>query len=168
MMGKGVFITGTDTGIGKTWFTISLMEALKDEGHQVSGMKPIAAGAGRIDGRLVNEDARLIMQHCSKPTNYELINPFVYELPIAPHIAASQQDGCIGLDQIISCYERLASDSEKVVVEGVGGWRVPISDKISAVDLVRELDLGVIMVVGIRLGCINHALLTAEAIRLMV
>jgi dethiobiotin synthetase len=164
-MNNGVFITGTDTGVGKTRFTIVLMEALKKLGHQVAGMKPIASGAILNGGRLMNEDASLIMHHCSTPTDYELINPVVFELPVAPHIAASQKKELIDLEQIIASYDRLASHTEKVVVEGIGGWRVPISTKISMVDLVRVLDLPVIMVVGLRLGCINHAILTAEAIR---
>jgi dethiobiotin synthetase len=165
MIEKGVFITGTDTGVGKTWFTVTLMEALKKQGHQTAGMKPIACGANYINGKLMNDDATLIMQHCSQPTDYELINPVVLELPVAPNIAASCVNKTIDLDQIVASYHRLAANSEKVVVEGIGGWRVPISNKISTVDLVRELSLPVIMVVGVRLGCISHALLTAEAIR---
>lgn len=164
-MFKGVFITGTDTGVGKTWFTVILMEALKKQGHQVAGMKPIASGAILDDGSLINEDARLIMHHCSKVTRYDLINPVVFEPPVAPHIAATQKKEIIDLDQIVSSYDQLALNSKIVIVEGIGGWRVPISDKTSMVDLVRMLDLPVIMVVGIRLGCINHAILSAEAIR---
>ena len=164
-MANGIFITGTDTGIGKTWFTVSLMEALKRQGHQVAGMKPIASGAILNNGRLMNEDASLIMHHCSEAISYDLINPVVFELPVAPHIAASQKDEIIDLDQIVASYDQLASNGRSVVVEGIGGWRVPISDKTSMVDLVRVLDLPVIMVVGIKLGCINHAILTAEAIR---
>lgn len=164
-MGNGIFITGTDTGVGKTWFTVTLMEALKKQGHQVAGMKPIASGAKLNDGRLINEDAMLIMHHCSEATNYELINPVVFELPVAPHIAASQKNEIIDLDQIIASYDQLASNSGSVIVEGIGGWRVPITGKTSLVDLVRVLDLPVIMVVGLRPGCINHAILTAEAIR---
>jgi len=164
-MANGIFITGTDTGVGKTWFTVTLMEALKKQGHQVAGMKPIASGAILDDGRLMNEDASLIMHHCSEATNYELINPVVFESAVAPHIAVSKKKEIIDLDQIVASYDQLASNSESVIVEGIGGWRVPISDKISIVDLVRALNLPVIMVVGIRLGCINHAILTAEAIR---
>ncbi len=164
-MSKGVFITGTDTGIGKTRFTLALMEKLKKQGYRVSGMKPIASGATKNNGKLVNEDAKLIMEHCSEPTDYELINPVVFELPVSPNIAANQKKEIIDLDQIISCYRQLASGCEKIIVEGIGGWRVPVSDKLSLVDLVRALDLPVILVVGLRLGCINHAILTAEAIR---
>jgi dethiobiotin synthetase len=164
-MFKGIFITGTDTGIGKTRFTLALMKALKNQGHKVLGMKPLASGATFKRGKLINEDAELIMQHGSKPMDYELINPAVFELAVAPHIAASKKNEKIDLNQIIDCYSQLASNSEVVIVEGAGGWRVPLSDELSLVDLVRSLELPIIMVVGFKLGCINHALLTAEAIR---
>jgi len=163
-MSKGIFITGTDTGIGKTRFTLSLMEALKKHGRQVSGMKPIASGATMNRGKLINQDAELIMQHCSKPTDYKLINPAVFELPVSPHIAADKKNEKIDLDQIVACYKKLESNCDNIVVEGVGGWRVPISQDLSLVDLVRALDLSVILVVGLKLGCINHGILTSEAI----
>jgi dethiobiotin synthetase len=164
-MTSGIFITGTDTGVGKTRFTVALMEALKKQGHKTAGMKPVACGAVFNNGKLMNDDANLIMQYCSEQTNYELINPVVFESPVAPNIAANQKNETISLKQIVSSYKQLASSYGYVVVEGIGGWRVPISDKLSTVDLVRELSLPVVMVVGMRLGCINHAILTAEAIR---
>jgi len=158
------FITGTDTGVGKTWFTVALMAALKRRGLNVMGMKPIATGAEKIKDKLINEDAKLIMQNCSQTVSYDLINPFVFELPSAPHIAAKHEGAVIGLDQIIKNYHLLKSMCDVLVVEGVGGWRVPVTDEHSLVDLVNKLDLSVILVVGMRLGCINHAILTAEAI----
>lgn len=164
-MPKGIFITGTDTGVGKTWFTVALMEALKAQGHRVVGMKPIASGATLVEGQLINEDAQLIMEHSSVPVSYGLINPVVFEPPVAPHIAAQQKKQLISLDHIIDSYNQLSSSADLVVVEGVGGWRVPISNDAYLVDIVRSLNLPVIMVVGIRLGCINHAILTAESIR---
>jgi len=164
-MSKGVFITGTDTGIGKTWFTLALMGELKKQGQKVSGMKPIASGALLTEGKLENEDACQIMEHCSAPTEYELINPFVFELPVSPHIAADQAGKKIKFQEITSCYKKLASQCDNIIVEGVGGWRVPISEDKSIVDLVRVLELPVILVVGLKLGCINHAILTAEAIK---
>jgi dethiobiotin synthetase len=163
-MDKGVFITGTDTGIGKTWFTVALMEALKKQGHLVSGMKPIASGASLNDGSLRNEDANMIMRHSSQDLDYDLINPVVFELPVAPHIAAGLNKKTIDVDKIVECYKQITMDCERIVVEGVGGWRVPVSPEVSTVDLVRRLNLPVIIVVGIKLGCINHALLSAEAI----
>jgi dethiobiotin synthetase len=164
-MSKNVFITGTDTGIGKTRFTLTLMEALKNQGYQVLGMKPVASGAAFKNGKLINEDAELIMQHGSKHMDYELINPAVFELAVAPHVASRKKNEKIDLNQIIDCYKELASNGEVVIVEGIGGWRVPLSNKLSLVDLVRSLEIPVILVVGFKLGCINHALLTAEAIR---
>ena len=164
-MNKGVFITGTDTGVGKTWFTLALIEALKEQGRKTYGMKPVASGGSFINGKLMNDDARLILQHCSEPVNYELINPYVFEQPVSPNFAAREEGVFVELDQIAASYNQLASVCDNIIVEGIGGWRVPISDKIRTVDLVRELGIPVILVVGLRLGCINHAILTAEAIR---
>jgi len=164
-MSKGVFITGTDTGVGKTWFTLALMQAFKKRGYKTNGMKPVASGGSYVNGKLMNNDARLIMQHCDEPVNYEHINPFVFEAPVSPNFAARNAGEIVELDQIVASYNRLASASDNIIVEGIGGWRVPISDKIRTADLVRELGIPVILVVGLRLGCINHAILTAEAIR---
>lgn len=164
-MSKGVFITGTDTGIGKTWFTITLMHALKLQNRRTLGMKPIASGAELIDGRLINDDARLILDYCSEPIAYDLINPVIFEAPIAPGFASELEQNPIDMNEIDSAYKKLLSKCENIVVEGAGGWRVPLSKTMTTVDLVRQLDLPVILVVGLRLGCVNHALLTAEAIR---
>tara|TARA_R110002072_G_scaffold21902_6_gene77221 strand:+ start:13840 stop:14529 length:690 start_codon:yes stop_codon:yes gene_type:complete len=164
-MANGIFVTGTDTGVGKTWFTLALMEALKQQGSKTSGMKPVASGGSYIAGKLVNEDARSILYHCSDPASYEHVNPFVFEQPVAPSFAAKQADETVKLDRIVASYKQLASVCDNIVVEGIGGWRVPLSDRIGTVDLVRELELPVVLVVGLRLGCINHALLTAEAIK---
>jgi len=158
------FITGTDTGVGKTWFTVALMAALKRRGLNVMGMKPIATGAEKIKDRLINEDAKLIMQNCSQKVSYNLINPFVFESPITPHVAAKHEGVVIELDQITKNYHLLKSMCDVLVVEGVGGWRVPVTNEHSLTDLVSKLNLSVILVVGMRLGCINHAILTAEAI----
>lgn len=164
-MAKGVFITGTDTGVGKTWFTLALMQAFKKRGYKTNGMKPVATGGSYINGKLMNDDARLIFQHCDEPVNYEHINPFVFEAPVSPNFAARNAGEIVELDQIVANYNQLASACDIVAVEGIGGWRVPLSDKIGTADLVRELELPVILVVGLRLGCINHAILTAEAIK---
>ena len=163
-MATGVFITGTDTGVGKTWFTIALMEELKKQGLNIAGMKPVASGAALINDKLINEDANLIQAHCSATIDYELINPYVFEPPVAPHIAAEKSNQHVNIDRIIQCYSSLLANSDLVVVEGVGGWRVPLSGRIATVDLVKALALPVILVVGIRLGCINHALLTEQSI----
>jgi dethiobiotin synthetase len=164
-MAKGVFITGTDTGVGKTCFTLALMQTLKKQDRHIAGMKPVASGAKRINGLLMNEDARLIKEHCSHSVAYELINPVVYELPVAPVFAAGNDKETTDFDEVFASYNRLASEFDNIIVEGVGGWRAPLSDRLGTVDLVRELALPVILVVGLRLGCLNHALLTAEVIR---
>ena len=165
MNSQGYFITGTDTGIGKTRFTLALMTRLQAQGKSVMGMKPVASGCRDRGAGLRSDDALQIMQQASHAQDYATVNPYAFVPPIAPHIAADKAGIKIDLDQIISAYTTLQSQSDVVVVEGIGGWRVPISDKTSMVDLVRVLDLPVVMVVGIRLGCINHAILTAEAIR---
>ena len=138
------FITGTDTGVGKTWFTVAFMTALKRRGLNVMGMKPIATGAEKIKDKLINKDAELIMQNCSQTVSYDLINPFVFELPSAPHVAAKHEGVVIDLDQIIKNYYLLKSMCDALVVEGVGGWRVPVTDKYSLADLVSKLNLSVI------------------------
>ncbi len=163
-MAKGLFITGTDTGVGKTYCTLALMTLLKRNGFRVAGMKPIATGAEQADDGLVNEDALMIKAHCSGDTDYELINPIVFETPCAPHIAAIRENKVIDLDDVKNAYLSLASCNDIIIVEGIGGWRVPFTDALSLADMVRYLGLPVIMVVGLRLGCINHALLTAEVI----
>lgn len=163
-MVNGFFITGTDTAIGKTWVTLSLISALKKKAYDVVGMKPIATGAAYQDGKLVNDDARLIMANCSKPVAYELVNPFVFELAGAPAIAARHAQKTIEIAQISACFERLTAHGEMIIVEGIGGWRVSLSASTFLVEIVQALRLPVILVVGIRLGCINHAVLTAEAI----
>ena len=165
MTAKGFFIAGTDTGIGKTCVTVALMEEFKKQGYKVAGMKPIASGADKKNDCLRNEDAELIQQACSESIDYELINPVVFELPVSPHIAAKQMNQAIDLEEIEGCYQQLASNNDLVIVEGVGGWRVPISNEQSMADLAKNLGLPVILVVGFRLGCISHAILTADAIR---
>ena len=158
------FITGTDTEVGKTWLTVSLMTALKKRGHKVMGMKPFATGAKMTKKGLINEDAKLIIKHCSKTTSYELVNPFVCNLAAAPTIAAEKEKVAVDLDQIIKNYNALTCISDVLIMEGIGGWRVPITGKYHVSELVKRLNLPVILVVGVRLGCINHAILTAESI----
>ena len=165
MGNKGVFITGTDTGIGKTWATQAVMYALKSRGLSVSGMKPVASGGTEAGNSLKNDDALLIQAQCSTEQPYEWVNPYVFAEPVAPHIAAQITGVNIDIRLITRAYNNIAGRSDFVVVEGVGGWRVPLSDQLSTNDMVRALDLPVLLVVGLRLGCINHALLTAESIR---
>lgn len=161
---KGVFITGTDTDCGKTEIALALMEALQRRGLSVAGMKPIASGCERTPDGLRNEDARRLQSQGSRALPYELINPYAFEPPIAPHIAAGQSGVEIELDVIRTGAERLAKESDYLVVEGVGGWRVPLGPSLMVCDIPLSLDLPVILVCGIRLGCINHSLLTAEGV----
>lgn len=161
---KGLFITGTDTGVGKTYVTVRLMRELQGLGACVVGMKPVATGAFREGGRLVNEDA-LALQHAgSVVVPYEWINPFVFEPPVSPHIAARLAGQEIDLARISEVFGRLAESADLVLVEGVGGWQVPLGEDLYLSGMARALDLPVVLVVGLRLGCLNHALLTSAAI----
>ena len=162
---QGYFVSGTDTGVGKTWITLGLMGALKNRFFTVAGMKPVASGCELTSAGLRNEDARLIQVQCSAMPRYEQVNPYAFEPGIAPHVAAAMAGIHIDLERIADCYRELARSVNTVVVEGVGGWRVPLNETQTLRDLVALLQLPVILVVGIRLGCINHALLTAETIR---
>jgi dethiobiotin synthetase len=162
---KGIFITGTDTGCGKTEITLALMHRLQAQGASVLGMKPVASGALATAQGLRNEDALRIQGQCSQKIAYEWVNPFAYEPPIAPHLAAAAADRPIEFQAIVEGYARLSGMTERIIVEGVGGWSVPLHGADTVGDLVCRLDLPVILVVGMRLGCINHALLTEAAIR---
>ncbi|MCU7853236.1 MAG: dethiobiotin synthase [Candidatus Thiodiazotropha sp. (ex Monitilora ramsayi)] len=164
-MARGLFITGTDTGCGKTEITLGLMHWLQCQGLTVMGMKPVASGAVRTPEGLRNDDAERIQSQCSKEVPYEWVNPFAYESPIAPHLAAESAERPINLQTIVEYYKRLSDMADWVLVEGVGGWCVPLDGKSTVADLVRLLDLPVILVVGMRLGCINHALLTEAHIQ---
>ena len=165
MSARGVFVTGTDTGIGKTWASCALIAALRARGLRTTGMKPIASGCARAPQGLRNEDAEALIGASDPAADYADCNPFAFAAPIAPHIAARDGGVEIHLDPIVSAYARLAGRADRVVVEGVGGWMVPCSDTLVLADLVRTLDIPVILVVGLRLGCINHSLLSVRAIR---
>ena len=159
-----VFITGTDTGIGKSLVAASLLRALQAQGLRALGMKPIASGCTMTTQGLRNDDAELLRTHGSGAPDYALVNPYALPEAIAPHLAAAHAGVAIRLDPIIAAFAALSTMSQCVVVEGVGGWAVPLSDTLMQADLVRALRLPVILVVGLRLGCINHALLSARAI----
>ncbi|HEX7635629.1 MAG TPA: dethiobiotin synthase [Noviherbaspirillum sp.] len=158
------FVTGTDTEVGKTLTSGTLLYALTQQGLRAAGMKPVAAGACLIDGVWRNEDADALAAAGNVPLPAELTTPYLLREAAAPHIAARQQGVAIDLMHIRDCYDRIAAAADAVVVEGVGGFRVPLSDAFDSADLAQQLGLPVIMVVGLRLGCLNHALLTAEAI----
>jgi len=160
----GYFITGTDTGVGKTAVTLGLMARLQAQGKTVAAMKPVASGCEHSTAGLVNDDALQLQRQSSVVLPYALVNPYAFEPPIAPHIAAARVGVTIAIDTIRSAFDEIAGTADCVLVEGVGGWQVPLNDDETLVDLARALDLEVILVVGIRLGCLNHAMLTAESI----
>lgn len=161
---KGIFVTGTDTEVGKTFVSCALLAMLKRQGVKAAAMKPVASGAEEVDGRWCNDDARRLQAAAGMNADLSLINPCVFPDPVAPHIAAARAGVTIDFARIRQCFSRLQEDADFVLVEGVGGWLVPLNERQSVADLARELDLPVLLVVGMRLGCINHALLTAQAI----
>ena len=162
---SGYFITGTDTGVGKTHFAVAMINALKARGKTVAGMKPVAAGCEITKYGLRNDDAIKLQQASSIELPYELVNPYAFEPAIAPHIAAQETNVVIDLAHIKNCYEKIAAKADVVIVEGAGGWLVPLSETATMADIALELQLPVILVVGMRLGCLNHALLTADSIQ---
>lgn len=158
------FVTGTDTGIGKTLVSSALLHALVQQGVRAAGMKPIAAGTELRGEVWHNDDADCLAAAANVVLPIELATPYLLREAAAPHIAAGLENIQIDLPHILSCYNRICEKADAVVVEGVGGFRVPLSDQCDTADLAQQLGLPVIMVVGLRLGCLNHALLTAEAI----
>jgi len=162
---KGYFVTGTDTGIGKTRVSAGLLKALSNAGMKSAGMKPVASGAEQTPHGLRNEDALALMAAASLKKPYAVVNPYCFAPPVAPHLAAREAQVEIEMDPIRAAYAELCRGADAVVVEGVGGWQVPLSAGLEVPDLTREFDLPVLLVVGMRLGCLNHALLTARAIR---
>lgn len=162
---SGVFVTGTDTGVGKTLVACALLHAFAARGLRAAGMKPVAAGARRCSGgQLKIDDVELLRRASSVAVPDRLINVYSFEPPIAPHIAARSAGRAIELAAIERAYLRLAHQADVVVVEGVGGFCVPLNEREDAGDLAVLLRMPVVMVVGMRLGCLNHALLTAAAI----
>ncbi len=155
------FVTGTDTGVGKTLVSCALLHAFAARGKRVAGFKPVAAGCG-ADGS--NEDAQALLAASTVALRYEEVNPYCLPLPIAPHLAARFDGRCIELPHIVDGYRALESRVDEVIVEGAGGFLVPLNDQQDGADLARVLGLPVIVVVGMRLGCLNHALLTVHAI----
>jgi dethiobiotin synthetase len=161
---RGIFVTGTDTGVGKTLVSTALLRALKSRGLKVAGMKPVASGCEPTPEGLRNEDALALRREQSVPFPYDVVNPFAFAPAIAPHIAAAQAGIAIDLGRIVAAFELLQARSDMVIVEGAGGWLAPISDAAGMQELAGALRIPVLLVVGLRLGCLNHALLTARAI----
>ncbi|HEX8785431.1 MAG TPA: dethiobiotin synthase [Telluria sp.] len=159
------FVTGTDTEIGKTLISSAILHKLVQHGQRACGMKPIAAGAEPgADGELHNEDADMLRAAGNVHLPQRVTTPFMLREPCAPHIAAALENVCIEPVAIMTAYAEILTASDATVVEGVGGFCVPFTDSFDSADLAVQLGLPVILVVGMRLGCINHATLTAEAI----
>lgn len=159
------FVTGTDTGVGKTLVSAALLHALAAHYPRVVGMKPVAAGTTLMDGLQVNDDVQALRAASSCRVPPELDNPVLLPDPVSPHIAAARAGVHINIAHIVACHRQLLQLADAVVVEGAGGFMVPLSDTETGADLAQALGLPVVLVVGLRLGCLNHALLTAAAIR---
>jgi dethiobiotin synthetase len=163
-MRRDFFITGTDTGVGKTLLTAALLRRLRAAGISVAGMKPVAAGATAGPEGRANGDALLLQAESSARHPYRLVNPWLLEAAVAPHIAAAESGVALDTLPIVEAHRALAAKARVVLAEGAGGFLVPLDASRNCAELPRLLDMAVILVVGLRLGCLNHALLTAEAI----
>lgn len=164
MTARGLFVTGTDTGVGKTVISVALVRALVAQGQRVAVMKPIASGSEHTPEGLRNDDALKLIAMANVAAAYESVNPYCFEPPVSPHIAANEAGVAVDLGQIAQKFTGLAAAADFIVVEGAGGWLAPISDRETMADLAATLALPVLLVVGLRLGCINHASLTKLAI----
>jgi dethiobiotin synthetase len=163
-MSKAFFITGTDTGVGKTYVSCGLLRAFAAQGQRVVGMKPVAAGCERVGDTLISADARQLQAASNVQVSMDEITKYAFEPAIAPHIAAKQTGVEIQLPSIVQAFKALQAQADVVIVEGVGGFCVPLNTVEDTADMAVALDIPLILVVGLRLGCLNHALLTAEAI----
>lgn len=163
-MHPGFFITGTDTGVGKTLTACALLRAFAHTGKRVVGMKPVAAGCELNGNPIQCKDVEMLLASSNVAAPLELVCPYAFPAPIAPHIAAAKSGITIELPHIRAAFEQLRHMADIIIVEGVGGFRVPLNTAEDTADLARLLGLPVILVVGMRLGCLNHALLTADTI----
>jgi dethiobiotin synthetase len=160
----GLFITGTDTGIGKTYVAERLIRGFAAAGWRAVGMKPVAAGTDDTGDGPRNDDALALARAGNVDVPYEWTNPYALPMPVSPHLAARYAGATVDLERIRTAYRALAERADVVIVEGAGGWHAPLSDELSMADLARALQIPALLVVGMRLGCLNHALLTAQAI----
>jgi dethiobiotin synthetase len=163
-MQQGFFITGTDTNVGKTWVTVALMRYFRAQGKTVAGMKPVAAGCSSVNGKLINQDALLLQENASIPLVYDEVNPYAFELSVSPHLAAAKAGRSVDIKELVEHYERLQKQVDILLVEGAGGWLAPLNETQDIADLACSFNLPIIIVVAIRLGCINHAKLTYQAV----
>lgn len=163
---KTFFVTGTDTEVGKTLVSSALLKAANQLGKSTVGMKPVAAGCELVNGQWQNEDALALMAAASQKLSYEQVNPVALPAAIAPHLAATEMGRRLSLDRLVGFSQAVMMQrADLTIIEGAGGWRVPLNEREMLSGLAVRLQLPVILVVGVRLGCINHAVLTAEAIR---
>jgi len=158
------FVTGTDTGVGKSLVAAALLHACRARGYSTAGMKPVAAGCELVDGEWRNEDVETLIAASSVAAPRELVNPYLFRPAIAPHIAAAEASALISSAHIAHCYSQLTNLAQSIIVEGAGGFLVPLGKTEDMGDLAKALGLPVVLVVGMRLGCLNHALLSTEAI----
>ena len=165
MKKQAFFITGTDTGVGKTYVACKLIQQYVASGYQVIGMKPVAAGEDFVNGEWVNDDVLKLEAASNVKAPRHLINPYSFKQAIAPHIAAELAGVEIKIEVIKEAFEQLKKLADIVIVEGAGGFLVPLNNEQSMADLPAALGMHVILVVGMKLGCINHSLLTVEAIK---
>jgi dethiobiotin synthetase len=161
---RGVFVAGTDTGVGKTVIAAALIKALARAGFRVAAMKPVAAGASMTPSGLRNADALALIQAANVAAPYETVNPYCLAAPVSPHIGARDARVAIDIELVRLRFAELARDADCVVVEGAGGWLTPIGAGTSMADVAAALALPVVLVVGLRLGCLSHAFLTARAL----
>jgi dethiobiotin synthetase len=158
---EAYFVTGTDTEVGKTFATCTLLHAARQKGYRAIGMKPVASG---IDHKGRNSDVEKLIAASSYAAPRELVNPYCFDAPVAPHIAAVIENRPIEIERIATAARDLATEADILLVEGVGGFLVPLGENIDGADLAERLNYSIILVVGLRLGCLNHALLTVEAV----
>jgi dethiobiotin synthetase len=159
-----MFVTGTGTGVGKTYVSVALLEWFKRHKIKAMGIKLLASGCQEIEGRLFNDDALLLRQHSHRCYDYERHNPFAFSLPIAPHLAAKEVGVSLSAKCLCEAARSLPDEHAVTLYEGVGGWYVPLNNYETMAHVVQQLSCSVIMVVNVSLGCLNHALLTYKAI----
>jgi dethiobiotin synthetase len=163
---RSVYVTGTDTGVGKTFVAVGLLRALRALGVRALGMKPVASGGHATAGGWRNGDAEALLAAGGlDEADYASVNPYAFRTAIAPHLAARLDAATFDAERVVAARDALAARARLLVIEGVGGWAVPLSETLMQSALVRRLEAPVLLVVGVRLGCINHALLSARAIR---
>ena len=159
---SGIFVTGTDTDCGKTTVSVALLNTLREQGKSVAPLKPVAAGAEQVNGQWQNDDALRLMRAADSSLPYEAVNPYCFQQPISPHLSREEQ--VIDMQRLLMQSNALQAEHDLVLVEGAGGWLVPLDEQMDVADLAVQLQLPVLLVVGLRLGCLNHARLTEKAI----